>query len=386
MATSDPAVGGPARCLATLWLGCLLASAAYGLTLLLPAWVKAAGGGAAQAGLIYWCGALGAGVALLFGGRLAERSGAGWAAASGCGLYAVAAGILADSGGPGGGACAAGVLLGAGWALFFTTAPVTAARLPGTAPTGTRFAVIAGCNAAGMGTAPIAGQLLLERGVTYRGLFTLAALASLAAAALFSLLAATARAHATPVPGGIAARGMFGPARLLLAFRARRFLVMVLLGACVFTTMTTYQVTLAASRGIDPSVFYAVYTAGVVIPRLTITRMLARLRPATATTVLLAGMCSSLAGFCLAGHDLDIYGASSALLGVSYGLSYPLIAGAISAIGGYQALIACLLGVAALELAVSARTSRPTPTKHETDHNPGKETLRWTPLRQPTAP
>ncbi len=180
------------------------------------------------------------------------------------------------------------------------------------------------------------------------------------------------------------------------------------------------QLNALQSDAIDPSVFYALYTAGVVIPRLTIPRMLARLRPATATTVLLAGMCSSLAGFCLAGHDLDIYGASSALLGVSYGLAYPLIqaqaadsvpgqlrhwalwyfslayfaglygfpliAGAISTLGGYQALIACLLGVAALELAVSARTARPTTTKQETDHNPDKETVRWTPLRQPTAP
>ena len=33
---------------------------AYGLTLLLPAFVKAAGGGALDAGLIYWGGAIGA--------------------------------------------------------------------------------------------------------------------------------------------------------------------------------------------------------------------------------------------------------------------------------------------------------------------------------------
>ena len=102
MATCNPAVNGPARqrprplpahresgqddvrargCLAMLWAGCVLAASAYGLTLLLPAWVRAAGGSPAQAGLIYWCGALGAGGALLFGGRLARRAGAGWAAA-----------------------------------------------------------------------------------------------------------------------------------------------------------------------------------------------------------------------------------------------------------------------------------------------------------------
>ena len=375
-------------CLAMLWAGCVLAATAYGLTLLLPGWVRAAGGSPAQAGLIYWCGALGAGAALLFGGRLAERAGAGWAAASGCGLYAAATATLAGVGGPGAGACAAGLLLGAGWALFFTSAPVAASQLPGAAPAGTRFLVIAGCNAAGMGTAPIVGQLLLGHGVSYRSLFTVAALASLAAAGLFSLFAATARRRATPAPRDIAARAMFGPARLLLTSRARRFLVMVLLGACVFTTMTTYQATLAASMGVDPSVFYACYTAGVIIPRFTLTRMLTRLHPATATTALLTGMCASLAGFCLAGHHPAVYAASSVLLGVSYGLAYPLIqaqavdsapgqlrhwtlwyfslayfaglygfpliAEAVIAIGGCHALIGCLLVIAALELAVSA--------------------------------
>jgi len=401
MATSNIAVRAPVRSLVMLWLGCVLAATAYGLTLLLPAWVKAAGGSAAQAGLIYWCGALGASAALLFGGRLAGRVGGAWVAAGGCGLYAAATGILAYTGGPGGGACAAGVLLGAGWALFLTSASLTAAQLPSAAPAGTRFLVITGCVAAGMGAAPIAGQFLLDHGASYRGLFTLAALASLVAAGLFSLLAATTRAHATPVPGGIGARSVFGPARLLLASRARRYLVMVLLGACVFTTMTTYQTALAASMGTNPSVFYACYTVGVIIPRFTMARMLARLRPAAATTVLLAVMCVSLAGFCLAGHDAAIYAASSALLGVSYGLTYPLIqaqaadsvtdqlrhwalwyfslayfaglygfpliAGAIFATCGYQGLIGCLLVIAALELAVSAQRTRPATTKRDPD-------------------
>jgi len=401
MATSNSAVRAPARSLVMLWLGCALAATAYGFTLLLPAWVKAAGGSPAEAGLIYWCGALGAGGALLLGGRLAGRVGGAWVAAGGCGLYAAATGILAYTGGPGGGACAAGVLLGAGWALFLTSASLTAAQLPSAAPAGTRFLVITGCVAAGMGAAPIAGQFLLDRGVSYQGLFTLAALASLAAAGLFSLLAATTRAHASPVPGGSAARSVFGPARLLLASRARQYLVMVLLGACVFTTMTTYQTALAASLGTNPSVFFACYTVGVIIPRFTMTRMLARVRPATTTTVLLAVMCASLAGFCLAGHDAAIYAASSALLGVSYGLTYPLIqaqaadsvadqlrhwalwyfslayfaglygfpliAGAVIATCGYQGLIGCLLVIAALELAVSARRNREISTPEVTD-------------------
>ncbi|MGH3229114.1 MAG: MFS transporter [Streptosporangiaceae bacterium] len=46
---------------------------------------------------------------------------------------------------------------------------------------------------------------------------------------------------------------------------------------------------------------------------------------AAATTALLAGMCLSLGGFMLAGHNRVLYAVSAAFLGVSYGLVYPLI-------------------------------------------------------------
>jgi hypothetical protein len=107
-------------------------------------------------------------------------------------------------------------------------------------------------------------------------------------------------------------------------------------------------------------------------------------------------MCLSLAGFLRVGHDSLIYGASSCLLGVTYGLAYPLIqgraadsapsglrnwtlwyfslayfigvygfplvAGIIIVLGGYQALLASLLVIAVAELGVSIGARRATRT------------------------
>jgi MFS family permease len=382
-----------ARYLARLWLGCLLAAGAYGLTLLLPAWVKTAGGSQAQAGLVYWCGAIGAACALVLGGRLTERTGPGRGAVAGCWLYAAGTGILAAVARPGGSAYAAGVLLGAGWALFFTCAPVTASQVPGAQRASSRFQVLAGCNALGMGAAPIAGQFLVDHGVSYRSLFAAAALLSLGAGALLSALARLVPTGTGQARAGTAGRGIAGPARLVLASRARPFLVMVLLGACVFTAVTTYQAVLAARMGLDPAVFYACYTAGVIIPRFTLTRALATVSAGRATTTLLAGMSLALAGFLEAGHNPAIYAASSTALGITYGLAYPLIqaqaadsapaglrywvlwyfslayfaglygfpflASTLITAGGYRTLIACLLGIAVLELAVSTKTRSP---------------------------
>jgi MFS family permease len=199
-------------------------------------------------------------------------------------------------------------------------------------------------------------------------------------------LAAAAQAR-----GGVS--GRTGPARLVLASRARPFLLMVLLGACVFTTMTAFQPALASGRSQSAPVFYAFYTLGVIVPRFTVTRLLARSRPAATTTALLAGMCLSLGGFMLAGHNRVLYAVSAAILGVSYGLVYPLIqaraadstpgelrhwtlwyfslayfaglygfpliASLVIALVGYQALMAVLLTISVAELAVSARTQDP---------------------------
>jgi MFS family permease len=378
--------------LATFYLGCLLAAGSYGLTLLLPSLVKAAGGGAAQAGLIYWCGACGAGGALVLSGRLSQRIGTGWSAAAGSVLYAMATAVLAASGARGGIAYAAGILLGAGWALFFTCAPIIALAMPGPGRADRRFLVLAGFNAIGIGIGPVAGQLLVAHGASYRDLFAVAAAGSLGSGVLFCLLAIRTHWPAS-ARAGHTARGVLGPVRLVLASRARPFVLMVGLGACVFTTMTTYQATLAAGAGLNPSVFYLCYTLGAIIPRFTVASVLARYSPVATTTALLAGMCLSLAGFMLADHRVICYAVSSTLLGVTYGLAYPLIqaqaaaaapagfrhwslwyfslayfaglygfpliAGTVIDLGGYRALMAVLLTIAALELALSLKTRAP---------------------------
>jgi MFS family permease len=105
-------------------------------------------------------------------------------------------------------------------------------------------------------------------------------------------------------------------------------------------------------------------------------------------------MCLSLAGFMVTGHDRVLYAVSATVLGVSYGLAYPLIqaravdgvlgelrhwtlwyfslayfaglygfpliAGLVITLGGYPALIAVLLIIGVAEFAVSVWTPDPT--------------------------
>jgi MFS family permease len=128
-------------------------------------------------------------------------------------------------------------------------------------------------------------------------------------------------------------------------------------------------------------------------------------------------MCLSLGGFMLAGHNRMLYAISAAVLGVSYGLVYPLIqaraadstpdelrhwtlwyfslayfaglygfpliASLVIALVGSQALMAVLLTISAAELAVSARTQDPARPKRAPSP-PGRAAVLARPARPAT--
>ncbi|MGP3980922.1 MFS transporter [Streptomyces sp. KR80] len=371
-----------------IYTGSLLIAGAYGLTLLLPAYVKSLGENEAMAGLIYWCGAIGAVGSLVVGGRMAQRVGPSTAAMAGSVIYAVATGIIAGTTNFAA-ILVAGVLLGTGWALFFTTVPIVISARIEAEKRSLYFLVLAGFNALGMGVTPIIGAKMVDQGASYRLVFVVAVLLSVVSAAAFATVVWRQRKSGLLTSDEGREGGIFGPVARVLRSPARPFLVMVLLGACVFSAMTTYQTTFANSRGIDSAYFYAAYTLGVIVPRFTVSRRISGWDPARTTMVLLAGMCASLVLFLLVGHNVILYAISSLILGITYGLVYPiiqaqaanyapgelrhwalwyfslayfigvygfpLIAGTIIVVAGYQIFVAALLAIAMAELAVSLK-------------------------------
>jgi hypothetical protein len=82
--------------------------------------------------------------------------------------------------------------------------------------------VLAGFNALGIGAGPIAGQLLVSHGVSYRALFALATALSLGSAAPLCRLGRLEHAGIIPARHDTATGGVIGPLRLVLASRAGR--------------------------------------------------------------------------------------------------------------------------------------------------------------------
>ena len=101
------------------------------------------------------------------------------------------------------------------------------------------------------------------------------------------------------------------------------WLVMILLFACLFTTLTSFQTTFARAQGLDFSVFYLSYTAAVILSRFGIASFAARYDARLVIAVAVSLMALSVASFLFVGSNTVFYGLASASVGLAYGLALP---------------------------------------------------------------
>jgi predicted MFS family arabinose efflux permease len=111
--------------------------------------------------------------------------------------------------------------------------------------------------------------------------------------------------------------------RRILISEAAFSLAMILLFACLFTTMTSFQPTFAGARGLDYSVFYVAYTVAVIFSRFVLAGLAARFDPRLVIAGSVSVMALAVASLLAVGSNTLIYGISSAFLGLGYGLALP---------------------------------------------------------------
>lgn len=299
----------------------LLAAASYGVTLTLPLYVSELGGNEATAGRVLFAGAVGTLACVPFAGHLADRYTPHRIAALASVVFGVGMFVLAVNQAIGPLLYVGGFLLGCGWGVFFTSTPMVVARLADEGRRGLQFSILSGFQMIGIGGGPVAAGWLSTAGVGLPNVFLFAATGNLVAAGLLMLVRAGVEGpRKRRIAGGLRAE-----VGAVFASRAIYPLVMVFFGACVFGSMFNFQTTFAASEGLDYAVFYAAYTVVVVASRFTVARLVGRMQRDVATIGLLAIMSASIAGFLVVGASNVVYAVAAALLGLGYGLVYPLI-------------------------------------------------------------
>ena len=166
---------------------------------------------------------------------------------------------------------------------------------------------------------------LVEGTLGFRGTFLVAGVLCVLAAFLILMVGALVPDARKADPGpdeGSTASFAISMGRILRS-ESVFWLVMILLFACLFTTLTSFQTTFARARDLDFSVFYLSYTAAVILSRFGIATFVARYDTRLVIAAAVSLTAVSVASFLFVGSNTVFYGLASASVGLGYGLALP---------------------------------------------------------------
>jgi MFS family permease len=308
-----------------LFGGALGISAAFGMLLLLPLYVQRLGGDEADFGVIMASATLTAALAIGLVIRYPEALRPNVVLALAIlayGIGAAGAALVRDGWLP---LVGVGLLLGTSWAVVYAASPMVMSGMVTDEERATYFGYLTGTQQLGIGVGPVVAGFLVEGSLGFRGTFLLAAALCVLAAVLVLAVGALASDARGAASGSAAGRAVSFRAAMggILRSEGAFWLVMILLFACLFTTLTSFQTTFARAQGLDFSVFYLSYTAAVILSRFGIAGFAARYDTRLVIAVAVSLMALSVASFLFVGSNAVLYGLASAAVGIGYGLALP---------------------------------------------------------------
>jgi MFS family permease len=308
-----------------LFGGALGISAAFGMLLVLPLYVQKLGGDEADFGIVMASAtvtaALAIGLVIRYPEALRPNVVLALAILS-YGLGAAGAALVEDSWLP---LVGIGLLLGTAWAVVYAASPMVISGMVTDGERATYFGYLTGTQQLGIGVGPVVASFLAEGTLGFRGTFLVAALLCALAAILVlavGTLVPDTRKWASGSDAGqtVTFRASMGS---IMRSESIFWLVMILLFACLFTTLTSFQTTFARAQDLDFSVFYLSYTAAVILSRFGIASFAARYDTRLVIAASVSLMALSVASFLFVGSSAIFYGLASASVGIGYGLALP---------------------------------------------------------------
>jgi MFS family permease len=310
-----------------LFGGTLGISAAYGMLLLLPLYVQKLGGDEADFGVIMASATVTAALAIGLVIRFPEALRPNVVLALAIlayGLGAAGAALVEDRWLP---LVGIGLLLGTAWAVVYAASPMVVSGIVTDRERVTYFGYLTGTQQLGIGVGPVVAGFLAEGKLGFRGTFLVAAVLCALAAILVLVVGALVPDTRKSVSGPDAGRTVSFRVSMGRILRSESviWLVMILLFACLFTTLTSFQTTFARAQGLEFSVFYLSYTAAVILSRFGIVNVTARYDTRLVIAVSVSLLVLSVPSFLLVGSNAVIYGLASASVGICYGLALPTV-------------------------------------------------------------
>jgi MFS family permease len=305
-----------------LFLGTLLTSAGYGATFLLNDYFRTLGGNEVDTGLALAAAMVGTFIGVPLVGWFSGRIGAANLAA--CGALSVAAGyvlftmltaitpLIAVG----------GFLIGLGWGAFYLAAPMAVIERTTDGNRVLWFNRFGAFQMAGIGGSPILADFAI-RTLHLSTVTTFLIVGSIALAA--AVLLAVFQRVAVAVSRANGSRRWLRDFPAISRTAALYPIVMVALGACVFSGILTFQTSLVAGTAAHASTFFAIYAVTVVLSRWLLAPLVNRVPKETSAQVLLFIMVLGIIAMFAVPANAIFHMLAALLLGVGYGLVYSII-------------------------------------------------------------
>lgn len=214
------------------------------------------------------------------------------------------------------------LLMGSGWGLFYVTSPIVLSSNVDSFQKAAYFGYLAAFNVLGAGISPIIFKFFSTQEIATQTLFGYGS--SLGLIAAFCLLRGEKYANLTVKPTNLKSEKSITLRDILKTYTVYP-LIMVLLGACIFTNLMNFQSVYANYFNVNYELFYISFTLSVIIPRFLLGAWLSKFKSSFLVIVLLIIMWISLLFFYFAENHILLYIISASLFGISYGLIYPQI-------------------------------------------------------------
>lgn len=311
--------------LTLFFVAVFLQSGTYGLTFLLPDLFAGFGGDEKNVGTMLMVTAVVTLGTVYYSGHLTDRLGrmttlamSGYAIAVALFLYAAADGIGPALFGASG-------LLGFGWGLMYTLAPVALTRLSDAAGRVRIFSLYAVFMMAGFGLSPVFAAWLEGAGFGIRDAFRAVALSCMVSGSIFLMLVEPVVRHALTTAPDNRSRLSLSAIAAIARSRAWVPVVMVCLGASVFAGVNNFQTVIAKAEGLDYADYFLVYTITTVLCRIAFARFRGGNAPYRIIAILLGIMCAAVLLFLFVDGSRVVYIACAILFAIGYGASYPIL-------------------------------------------------------------
>ena len=311
--------------LALFFLAVFLQSGTYGLTFLLPELFAEFQANEKDVGASLVITAIVTLLTVYYSGHLSDWLGrmttlgmSGFSIALALGLYSIVDGI-----GPM--LAVASALIGFGWGLMYTLAPVVITRLSGAENRVQAFSLYAVFLMAGFGLSPVFASWLSAWGFNIRDAFRVVAVCCVISGSLFLFLKRPIERYALTEASD--ARSRLSLAAVVAIFRSPGWLpvVMVFLGASVFAGVNNFQTSIAKAEGLDYADYFLVYTLTTIACRIAFAGFKGGKSPYRVIALLQYVMFAGVLLFLFIGGNQWIYMACAIFFGIGYGASYPIL-------------------------------------------------------------